>query len=136
MFVPGANLLNLALKHIRPQRILWQKFTGRTNNARGIDVPTYAAAVEISASVQAVPSSLYNSLGLDRQKKHVSIFTTTPLTAVERDGMGDLIEYAGEQYLVLMLTKWAAQDGWSQGVCIEQPKELAPISGPTPGVFT
>lgn len=137
MFVPGSNLLNMALRHIKPQSpTMWRKFLSKTKNAQGIDVPTYAAAVEIVASVQAVQRTLYNQLGLDRQKKYVTIYTTTPLTDVERDGMGDMIEYGGVTYLVQSLTKWADQDGWSQGICIEVPAAYIAPTNPTPGVFT
>ena len=137
MFVPGANLLNMALQRIQPQQpVKLRSFVSRATDAKGLDAPTYSAAVLIVASVQAVPRVRFLQLGLDRQRAAVTIYTTSALQDVERDGCGDLIEYAGRTYVVQSLTRWAEQDGWSEGVCVEVPTMRSPVTGPTPGVFT
>jgi len=137
MLVPGANLLNMSLRHIQPQKpVMLYRFISRSRDTKGVLVPTRSNGVQIVASVQAVPRQLFDQLGLDRQRAAVTIFTKEVLKDVERDGMGDQIEYAGRLYVVQSLTRWAEQDGWSEGICIEVPATTQPVAGPTPGVFT
>ena len=67
--IPGSNLLSQALTRIAPTEIQWLQFTGRELNDVRQWVSSFADAVTISASVQAVPRSRYKDLGLDFQKR-------------------------------------------------------------------
>lgn len=118
--IPGVNLLQVALGAIAPQGAQLRKFTGRATNSVGIDVATYAAAVAIEGSVQAVPRSRYQNLGLDFGKHYVMLYTTyTNIATTDRDTNGDAIEFAGGLWLCESDTDWATQDGWRSILCVQ-----------------
>ena len=62
------NLFNIATSVIPPETAQYVQFTGNTVNAIGLSVPSYAAPVDIKASIQPVGDTAYKDLGLDFQK--------------------------------------------------------------------
>lgn len=121
MMVPGSNLLNAALRVIAPQVVQYYAFTGRTTNANGYDVSTYAAPVNLAGSLQAVQRELYEKMGLDFQVNYVNFYISRNTLDVARDVSGDQIVYAGRKYNCLSRTPWFAQDGWDAILCAEVP---------------
>jgi len=99
MSVPGINLLGLALSAIGQQTVTVYKFLSRATNTAGLDVPTYAAGVPVPGSVQPVPTSKYEALGLDFERTYVMFYTSYPLISVARDGSGDRFVYGGLHYV-------------------------------------
>lgn len=111
--IPGANLLSQALSVIAPQSVVYFAFTGRTVTATRREVSAYAAGVTINAgSVQAVPRTRYQAMGLDNSKSYVTWFVPRSVLGVERDRGTDQFAWAGRRYDVLAITPWFAQDGW------------------------
>jgi hypothetical protein len=115
------NLLALAHRVIPPQRVEWQRVTSRAENAAGYTVSTYAAAVPIRGTVQPVPQTKYQALGLDFNREYVALHTPAGVVSVGRDESGDRITYNGSTYLCESLTDWHAQAGWAVVVAVKVP---------------
>ena len=116
--IPGSNLLNQALSLIAKQEFGHIKFNGRTTNAIGLDVTTYDDEVTLSGSVQAVPKTVYQHLGLDWKKTYINIYNTTLINGVGRDTSGDKVTFSGRTYQVMPDTDWRSIDGWSGVMCV------------------
>jgi len=115
--VPGNNLLRQALRLIRPQTVAYFRAVGRTTAPGGRDVTQFAPAETLAnVSVQAVPLSRYEMLGLDFQKVYVSLFAPASVTGIARDRAGDEFLWNNQRYAVVMETSWFAQDGWTNTV--------------------
>ena len=116
---PGSNLLNQALSIIQKQSFGLLKFIDRTTNDIGLDLPSYEPEVILSGSVQAVPRSLYQHLGLDWKKNYIMIYSSDNITGVERNSSGDKVTFAGKTFLVESENDWKPIDGWSGVLCVE-----------------
>ncbi len=116
--IPGGNIFAQAMTAIASQGVQYYANTGRTTNAIGYDVATYAAPVTILCSVQPIPRSLYEHMGLDFSKSYVTIYTTQAAVGVERGGAGDKLSFAGHDYQCLSITAWGAVDGWNELLCV------------------
>lgn len=112
------NLLSLAQGVIGVQPVAWERMTGRTENAAGYQVATYAAAVTLRASVQPVPQKMFDLLGLDRNREYINVYTPGGVVAVGRDESGDRLTYAGRVYVAESETPWLPQAGWSQVLAV------------------
>lgn len=120
MTVPGSNLLMEALELIEPQTVQYFQNTGRTKTGAGILIPTLAAAVPVTlCSLQPVPRSKFDVLGLDYSKNYVWWFVPRHTIGIERDASGDQINYGGKLYQVESLTDWEGQDGWLAALCVQ-----------------
>jgi hypothetical protein len=120
MSVPGSNLLRQALKLITPQTVKYFRFQSRTLSPTGRDVSTFETGVDVpQGSVQAVPLSRYEMLGLDRQKRYVTWFVVRAVLGVGRDYSGDQFEWGGKRYDVVGETNWFLQDGWVAVIGVE-----------------
>lgn len=116
--IPGSNLLRRASQLIRLQDVSLRAWVSNTK-AIGVDVPTYAAAVTVKASVQAVSRAMYTLFGLDLQKNYIMVYCSTPLRDLDRNGTCDQIDFGGRRYNVQSNTNWMAQDGWRGSICID-----------------
>lgn len=121
MNIPGANLLNIAARVLRFETVGHRTFTGRAVNAAGDWVSTFAASVDISASVQAVNSNLYQQLGLDLTKNYVMMYTSADVNGSSRDREGDMLTFAGKTWQAQSGQDWRAMDGFRKVLCIEVP---------------
>lgn len=117
----AGNLLNRALRLVKAQPVQYRRFVGRTTNEIGLDVSEYADPVQIMGSVQAVPRSTYETLGLDFQKQYVTLYTVTEVLDLRRDISGDMIDFGGRAYQLVSSTDWQAMDGWQSVLCVEVP---------------
>lgn len=117
--IPGSNLLNMALTVIRPQTIQFFAFTGRATNAIGLDEATYAAPVAVRGSVQPVPRSQYQRMGLDYNKRYVNLYASTDIDDLARDTAGDQIEFNGRRYEIMGEDDWFPQDGWNGTLAVD-----------------
>lgn len=116
---PGSNLLRRALRVVKPSDVEYKAFTGRAPNAAGIQVSTYATAIKIKGSVQPVPRTMYQALGLDFSREYFNLYSTQLLEGVTRDRAGDQFTFAGELFEVLSATNWKAIDGWNGVLAIK-----------------
>jgi hypothetical protein len=113
------NLLDLALGAISHQSVKWFRFTGRTTNAIGYDVATYAAGRTIQGSMQAVPRNQYKNLGLDFRKNYANLYASADIIDVSRGGSGDYVSWDGRKWQVESVTDWLGQDGWKAVFCVD-----------------
>ena len=119
--IPGAKLLAQALTVIASQPVVYYRFTGRDTSATGRDVSAFAPGVTIPlGSVQAVPRTRYESMGLDNSKSYVTWFVMANALGVERDRAGDEFEWNGRRYGIESVTPWFAQDGWNEILGIDK----------------
>lgn len=112
MIVPGSNLLNIALGVIAGQDVTLYRFTGRTTNAIGYDIASYAAGVPLTGSMQPVARNLYQTLGLDFRKNYATLYASADVQDVTRDGSGDQFGWNGRRWQAESNTDWLAVDGW------------------------
>ena len=118
MSTPGSNIYRKAVRLIRQQTVSYRAWTGRATNAAGIDVNTYATAVDIKGSFQPVPRHRYADLNLDFNKSYVNFFCPQELLDLQRDVSGDIFTFAGITYKVESLTPWYAVDGWVEALAV------------------
>jgi len=123
--IPGSNLYNRAIRLIRPTPIQYLAFVSRAQNAARQWVPSFAAPVEIQASVQAVPRSSYNDLGLDLQKNYVKVFASVNVVDLDRDTSGDRFIFDGRLYQIEDQNTWYLRDGWASCTAVD----VGPASG-------
>lgn len=126
MIPAGINAAALALATIGQVRVEYRRFTGRTTNTIGLDVATYADPVPATGSWQPVPRDVYEALGLDLQKQHVTWITRAFLADIDRDTSGDIVERAGRHYQVLSATTWEMDCGYSSYLLVRLPAEATP----------
>lgn len=119
MAFPGNNILNAAFSAIAKQTVSYSVYTGRTTNAAGFLVPSFAAPVPIQGSVQAVPRHKYEYMGLDFQKNYVMFYTSSPVIDLQRDVSGDKFSYGGKNYQCQSKTDWMTVDGWSSVLSVQ-----------------
>lgn len=119
--IPGGNLLNLALSVIAAQPIQWLQFDAETVQSNMAVSLSYKTPVTIAGSLQPVPRSLMEILGLDMNKSYVNIFTSNNVIDIERDISSDRFTYGGTTYQGLSSTPWRNIDGWNQILCVQVP---------------
>jgi hypothetical protein len=117
--IPGINVLGIAFGAIAQQTVQHLSATGRTQNAVGAWVTTYAAPVSLPSSFQPVDAKKYEQLGLDLMKEYKNIWLKTPVAGIQRGASPDRFTYAGRLYEVADVKDWYGQDGWSEVVVID-----------------
>lgn len=111
--IPGANLLSIAMGAIGSQPVSYFKNTSRAANEAGFYVGGFAPGVAVrDCSVQPMPRSRYENLGLDLSRDYVQWFVSRAVIGVERDAQGDVFNWAGKRWQVESITDWSVQDGW------------------------
>lgn len=119
--IPGSNLLRQALSMIGSQAVTYYADAGRTTTATGRDVTYFQEGVAVTeGSVQAVPRTRYESLGLDFSRNYVTWFVPQNVIGLGRNVSGDNIEFNGRRYDIETMTNWYAQDGWVECLCVER----------------
>lgn len=119
VYIPGQNLLNMCLTVIQQQTIQYYQDTGRTLNAIGQDVTTYASPINLVGSWQPVPRKLYIVYGLDLQKDYFTFYTSNNLLDITRDVSGDQVAFKGRRYQVESDNDWYQLDGWKGVLCVD-----------------
>ncbi|UNY40215.1 hypothetical protein KLEP174_gp12 [Pseudomonas phage vB_PcuM_ KLEP17-4] len=113
------NLLNAALTLIPSVGVMWSRTTGRTRNAVGQWVTQYAEPVALQVSFQPLEKAKYEALGLDLNKHYWVLYGSNPITAVERDTAGDLIDYNGRRCQAEDNIDWFDYNGWKGVIFVE-----------------
>ena len=121
MLVPGANLLSLAMGPIARQALQHQAFVSRAVNAAGDYVSTFATAVTITGSFQAVDRKTAQLLGLNVQKQYSNLYTQANVRTVDRDREGDLVIFGGLVWSCESDQDWRGVDGWRKILCVKVP---------------
>lgn len=112
------NLLALASTVIRPQAVQYFRWTGKTTNDIGFEVPTFAAGVTVYGSFQPVSRDKFETLGLDFSKEYATFYATGVFRPVMRATQPDQFAFNSKRWEVRDLVDWFAQDGW-QAVLLE-----------------
>lgn len=119
MSVPGQNNLELALRVIKPQTIELFRFLAETDSPSGKPIKQFSPGETFTrTSVQPVPATKYDQLGLDRSKRYVQVWASTDVYGIGRDHSPDEFIWNGERYQVTQDTGWMIQDGWCQFIGI------------------
>jgi hypothetical protein len=111
--IPGSNILAMALTAIAPSTVQYYKWLSRETNAIGLLVDDYDEPYCISGSLQPVPTSMYQTLNLDFNKKYFMLYTTTDIEDLARDTSSDQIGFNGKRYQVTSRSEWNTIDGWN-----------------------
>lgn len=130
--IPGLNVLSVAFGAIAQQRVLFIRATGRTQNAVGNWVTSYAEPVEYRASFQPVDAKKYEQLGLDMAKEYKNIWLRTPVDGIKRGESPDRFAHSGRLYDVQDVADWYEQDGWSEVLVIDIGPYVPPEPEPLP----
>lgn len=121
MIVPGSNLLNAAFALIARQSFLYIAYDERLIQTTGMYVPEYAAGVMVTGSVQAVPRTLFERMGLDFQKNYSTFFVPQAIQGVDRATTGDRFYFNNRLWQVQSTTEWVGVDGWDEALCVQVP---------------
>lgn len=119
--IPGANLLGMALRHIRPQTLQYRAFVSRDENAAGDTVATFATAADIQGSMQPVDKKLYQELGLNLSKNYWTLYVFGDVQPTARDRDGDLVLFAGLTCQCESDRNWSAVGEYRKILCVEVP---------------
>lgn len=114
------NLFNMATRVIPPETIKYKHFLGNTVNEIGLAVPTYAEAIDIKASVQAVGDDLYKDLGLDFQKEYYTVFSNQRMYGINEQAQPDILIFHGSTYMVHRNTHWDEYNGWGYVLVVKE----------------
>lgn len=112
------SILADAMALIGTQTIQYERYESRAVNDIGLYTTSYADAVPLRASVQAVPKNDYQALNLDFNKEYVRIFFEELAQDIGRDRSSDRFTYGGRVFQVLSSTNWYSQDGWVECLCV------------------
>ena len=119
--IPSSNLLNDALTLVCPVPFDLYQFTGKTTNAIGYDVRTYADPIVAMGSIQAVDRKFYEQYGLDFNKRHIQVWSSTDIEDIYRSSAPDQIGWDSRRWEVVGETEWFQIDGWQSVVAVEVP---------------
>ncbi|MDR0805948.1 MAG: hypothetical protein LBN41_04260 [Enterobacteriaceae bacterium] len=113
------NLLNIAARVIPQQSVTWYQFTERETDELGRWNNQYAEPVLITGSWQAVDVQDVLEMGLDTSKIYRQLYTSNPVSGVNRGSSPDYLVSGGKRYEVVGDADWYTQDGWKGLVCME-----------------
>lgn len=116
---PGSNLLLQAFRLLRPTKIDYFVFSGRTLNAVRNWQSSFGAATPIYCAVQPVQQNTYKQFGLDLQKKYVTVWAAKDIIDISRDTSGDRFIYKGRLYQLESENTWVDEDGWDKCIAVD-----------------
>lgn len=117
-FIPGQDLLAMALTMIVQQYLTYYKADGRVLNSLGQYVTTFESPVVMYGSWQPVPRQLMIQYGLDLQKDYFTFYTSNNVLDLDRDITADQVAFNGQLFQVESDNDWFALDGWKGILCI------------------
>lgn len=113
------NVLTKALGAIPPSTLVYKKFAENKRALNGMLIPSYNAPITISnASIQPLPTKIYQMMGLDFQRDYRRIFV--PTSAVSLDGQlsADIFEFDNRTWHAIGNTVWHSYDGWNELIVV------------------
>lgn len=117
--IPGANLLGMAFRAIRPQTLQLRAFVSRTENVAGDTEATFATAVDIQGSMQPVNKALYQTLGLNFAKNYSALHVFGAVQPTARDRDGDIILFDGKTWQCESDRNWSGVGEYRKVLCVE-----------------
>lgn len=122
--IPGADILAMALSIMQPTSVQYFPFLSRNVNAIGLEVSTYGAPVTLEGSLQALPRTEYEQLGLDLAREYIVFYAQADMQNSGRDRENDYLVWNGAKWDIVNVTAWHGIDGWSEVLAVK--------IGPTP----
>jgi hypothetical protein len=116
--IPG-NLLNKAMRLTGSTTIQWYGQPTTVLNEIGLLVSTYADPVPVQASVQPVPRTMMQFLGLDANKEYVMVYASTKMDDLARGRPGDQFQYSAYMYQIMSNTEWFPINGWNGTMAVK-----------------
>lgn len=113
------NIHALTSSVLPNQSIMLYPYASRALNALREWVTTFATPITMLVNVQAVPRSVYEHLGLDLQKKYITVSTTYDIKDLSRGTSADQLEWNGERYQAESATDWKAIAGYKTIICVK-----------------
>lgn len=122
MLIPGSNILGIALTAINPTGgVEVKKYLGKQENDFGSTIKTYSGPVPVvGCSLQPMPTSMIQQLGLSLQKQYINIWTQSNIQVAYNGNEGDILIWGGAEWEVMSPTSWQEQDGWKQIIAVRQ----------------
>jgi hypothetical protein len=117
-YIPGQDLLAMALTMIAQQYLTYYQARSRVLNDLGQYVTTFAAPIPMYGSWQPVPRQLYMQYGLDLQKDYYTFYTSNNVLDLARDITADQVAFNGQLFQVESNNDWYALDGWKGILCV------------------
>ena len=130
--IPGINVLGIAFGAIAQQTVQHLVAAGRTQNAVGAWVTSYANPVSLRASWQPVDAKKYEQLGLAMAKVYHNIWLRAPVDGIQRGESPDRFIHGGRLHEVVDVRDWYGQDGWVEILVID----IGAYVPPAPPVVT
>ncbi len=110
----GFNLLASVQTVIRQQSFTLRRYVGRTLQANGVYVDTYAADVPLKGSIQPINRNEYEKMGLDFTKSYIKILAVDNIDDLSRDRSGDRVVVDGSLYETVGKTDWIGSANWNR----------------------
>lgn len=104
----GMNLLAMANRAIGFSSATHRRWKETAEDGAGQLTPLYFPDEDIKASIQPVPRTMVELMGLDVQKDYVTVYTTADVKVrdTERNVTGDLLFFEGHTYQAESNTTW------------------------------
>lgn len=113
------QLLNQALRIVQNYPVQYVQFAGNVKGTNGIVSPSYNAPISVNnASVQPLPTQLYQLLGLDMQREYRRVFVSTNALALEGQISSDKFIIDGKEWTIWGNQPWHSYDGWNELIVV------------------
>lgn len=117
----GFNLLGVTQSVIGRQQYQYVEWTGRTTNAQGYDIDTFAAPVDREAGIYPMSREAIRTNGLDFEKQYIQIFDTELIELLSRNRNADRIIFNGSEWRALPTSNdWRVSGGWNQVIAVRE----------------
>ncbi|PSZ18164.1 hypothetical protein [Escherichia sp. 4726-5] len=122
MFVPGSNLLGMALSAINPSTgVQIKRFLGQQENDFGKTINAYSDPESLyGASVQPLSFRDIQQFGLTTGREYITAWIQTGANSAYRGAAADVILWNAAEWEIIQPTNWKVQDGWTQLVAVKQ----------------
>lgn len=117
-YIPGQNVLNMAMTMIARQGLTYYRALGRVLNNIGQYVTTFAEGEVVYGSWQPVPRAMMREYGLDLQKDYYTFYAPQNILDLARNITADQVAFNGQLFQVESENDWFALDGWKGILCV------------------
>jgi len=118
VYIPGQDLLRMALTMITRQGVTYYKAAYRVINSLGQYLTTFEPGSLMYGSWQPVPRALLIKYGLNLQKDYYTFYTPNNVLDLDREITADQIAFNGQLFQVESDNDWYMLDGWKGVLCI------------------
>ena len=103
-------------RHQGTQPVQLITLASRTLNPAGEWVAAYAAPVPKRATVDVIPRTRYEVLGLDTTKNYIEVFANFTIKDTRRQGAPDRIVWNGRTWSADTSDDWQGVNGWTAAI--------------------